>query len=83
MHTRASRTCGGPIIAKGEIVKTSAGAPPFDRRAGALPPRRSARSAATAALVLAGEDLVFATWDRRLHTAAAAEGLELLPATLD
>lgn len=36
-----------------------------------------------AALVLPGEDLVFATWDRRLHTAAGAEGLELLPEALD
>jgi predicted nucleic acid-binding protein len=36
-----------------------------------------------AALVLPGEDLVFATWDRRLHTAADAEGLDLLPETLD
>jgi predicted nucleic acid-binding protein len=36
-----------------------------------------------AALVLPSEELVFATWDGRLHSAAAAEGLELLPATLD
>ena len=36
-----------------------------------------------AALVLPGEDLVFATWDRRLHAAAAAEGLRLLPQTLE
>jgi predicted nucleic acid-binding protein len=36
-----------------------------------------------AALLLPGEDLVFATWDRRLHTAAGAEGLKLLPPTLD
>ncbi len=35
-----------------------------------------------AALVLPGENLVFATWDRRLHTAASAEGLQLLPETL-
>jgi predicted nucleic acid-binding protein len=35
-----------------------------------------------AALVLPRTDLVFATWDRRLHAAAGAEGLELLPATL-
>ena len=35
-----------------------------------------------AALVLPREDLVFATWDRRLHAAARAEGLELLPETL-
>ena len=35
-----------------------------------------------AALVLGGKDLTFATWDRRLHTAAGAEGLELLPAAI-
>ena len=36
-----------------------------------------------AALVLPGEDLRFATWDRRLHAAADAEGLALTPSTLD
>lgn len=36
-----------------------------------------------AALVLPGEDLVFVTWDRRLYTAAGAEGLRLIPGTLD
>jgi len=36
-----------------------------------------------AALMLPGKDLVFATWDRRLHTAARAEGLELLPHTIE
>jgi predicted nucleic acid-binding protein len=36
-----------------------------------------------AALVLPADGLLFATWDRRLHTAAGAEGLELLPETLD
>lgn len=35
-----------------------------------------------AALVLPGADLVFATWDRRLHAAARAEGLALLPEML-
>jgi predicted nucleic acid-binding protein len=32
-----------------------------------------------AALVLGPDDLRFATWDRRLHQAARAEGLELTP----
>jgi len=32
-----------------------------------------------AALVLPGDDLMFVTWDRRLHTAAGAEGLRVLP----
>lgn len=32
-----------------------------------------------AALLLSGHDLVFATWDRRLHAAARVEGLRLLP----
>ena len=35
-----------------------------------------------AALVLPGENLVMATWDSRLHAAARAEGLNLLPETL-
>ena len=36
-----------------------------------------------AALVLPRSDLTMATWDRRLHAAAQAEGLALLPAELD
>ncbi len=32
-----------------------------------------------AALLLGGDDLMFATWDLRLHTAARAEGLPVLP----
>jgi predicted nucleic acid-binding protein len=32
-----------------------------------------------AALILSRDDLVFATWDRRLHAAAGAEGLTLIP----
>jgi predicted nucleic acid-binding protein len=35
-----------------------------------------------AALVLPDGDLLFATWDRGLHTAAGAEGLKLIPETL-
>jgi predicted nucleic acid-binding protein len=35
-----------------------------------------------AALLLPGADVIVATWDRRLHAAAEAEGLGLLPATL-
>lgn len=35
-----------------------------------------------AALVLPRDDLVFATWDRRLHAAGAAEGLQLFPETV-
>jgi hypothetical protein len=35
-----------------------------------------------ATLVLPGENLVFATWDRRLHAAAGAEGLGRIPDTL-
>lgn len=35
-----------------------------------------------AALVLPRTDLTFATWDRRLHAAADAEGLRLLPGSL-
>jgi hypothetical protein len=36
-----------------------------------------------AALLLPRDDLVLATWDRRLHAAAAAEGLTLTPEKLD
>ena len=36
-----------------------------------------------AALVLPQDDLVMVTWDRRLHAAALAEGLGLLPTSLD
>lgn len=36
-----------------------------------------------AGLILPGDDLFFSTWDRRLHAAASAEGLGLLPETLD
>ena len=36
-----------------------------------------------AALTLPTEDLLLATWDRRLHAAAGAEGLGLVPETLD
>jgi uncharacterized protein len=36
-----------------------------------------------AALLLGGDGLLVATWDRRLHTAARAEGLELLPQNFD
>jgi uncharacterized protein len=35
-----------------------------------------------AALLLPREDLVIATWDRRLHAAARAERLEVLPDSL-
>jgi predicted nucleic acid-binding protein len=35
-----------------------------------------------AALLVQGHDLRFATWNRRLHVAARAEGLELVPRTL-
>jgi hypothetical protein len=33
--------------------------------------------------MIADDDLVLATWDRRLHTAARAEGLQLIPEALD
>lgn len=35
-----------------------------------------------AALVLPQDDLRFATWDRRLHTAASTRGLQLIPDAL-
>jgi predicted nucleic acid-binding protein len=36
-----------------------------------------------ACLALPRDDLLFATWDRRLHAAAGAEGLTLIPEKLD
>ena len=36
-----------------------------------------------AALLLPDDELILATWDRRLHTAASAERLQLLPTSLD
>ena len=36
-----------------------------------------------AALSLPQDDLLLATWDHRLHTAAGAEGLGLIPEALD
>jgi uncharacterized protein len=36
-----------------------------------------------AALMLPRDDLLLSTWDRRLHAAAAAAGLKLIPETLD
>lgn len=36
-----------------------------------------------AALTIADDDLVLATWDRRLHAAARAKGLRLIPEVLD
>ncbi len=36
-----------------------------------------------AALMLPRDDLILATWDRRLHAAAAAEGLALAPERLN
>lgn len=58
---------------------------PLVEHAAALALERDLRSLDSlhlaAALVLPGEDLLFATWDRRLHAAAGAEGLSLIPAT--
>lgn len=36
-----------------------------------------------AAAMLPSEGLVFATWDRRLHRAALAKGLEVIPTELE
>jgi predicted nucleic acid-binding protein len=59
---------------------------PLVEHAAALAIKRELRSLdalhLAAALVLPLEDLIFATWDRRLHAAADAEGLQVLPETL-
>jgi predicted nucleic acid-binding protein len=56
-------------------------------RASVLAVKRELRSLdalhLAAALVLPQEELVLATWDRRLHAAARAERLDLLPGSLD
>lgn len=36
-----------------------------------------------AARLIARDDLALATWDRRLHSAGSAEGLQLIPEALD
>lgn len=36
-----------------------------------------------AGLILPGDDLLFATWDRRLHAVAQAEGLRVIPEAFD
>ena len=55
-------------------------------RAAALALTRDLRSLDSlhlaAALVLPADDLEFVTWDRRLHAAAAAEGLSVTPSSL-
>jgi predicted nucleic acid-binding protein len=60
---------------------------PLVEHAAALALQRDLRSLDSlhlaAALVLPREELVFATWDRHLHAAAASEGLPILPAALD
>jgi len=60
---------------------------PLVEHAAALALERELRSLDSlhlaAALVLPGDDVTFATWDRRLHAAAGARGLRMLPETLD
>lgn len=59
---------------------------PLVEHAAALAIERDLRSLdalhLAAALVLPGDDLLLATWDHRLHDAAEAEGLRLLPAAV-
>lgn len=59
---------------------------PLVEHAAALALERDLRSLDSlhlaAALVLPADGLIFATWDRRLHAAAGAAGLDLLPAGL-
>ena len=59
---------------------------PIAEDAAALAERRALKGAdaihLACALALDG-DLVFTTWDRRLHAAARAEGLRVAPASLD
>ncbi|MCB0972865.1 MAG: PIN domain-containing protein, partial [Acidimicrobiales bacterium] len=59
---------------------------PIAEDAAALAERRALKGAdaihLASALALDG-DLVFTTWDRRLHAAARAQGLRVAPASLD
>jgi predicted nucleic acid-binding protein len=59
---------------------------PLAEHAAALALERGLRSLdalhLAAAMILPGPDLTFVTWDQRLHTAAVAEGLDVLPAAL-
>lgn len=65
------------VIEVDQLLVEHAAALAVDRRLGSLDSIHLA-----ACLVLPLEDVVFATWDRRLHLAAAAEGLQLLPEKL-
>lgn len=61
-------------------------AEPIELLAQLLGPRHQLKGAdavhLASALVLDDASLVFATWDRRLHRAASAEGLAVAPASL-
>ncbi len=85
---RAVAIAGGPVVAQSVTDEW----PAFSlievdqqlvERAAALAVERSLGSLDSlhlaAALILPREDLVFATWDRRLHAAAREEGLVLMP----
>jgi uncharacterized protein len=79
---RAARTVADEWPAFGIVEVDQA----LVEHAGALAIERELRSLDSlhlaAALVLPRDDLMFATWDRRLHAAAGREGLALLPGAL-
>ncbi len=88
---RAVGLVGGPEVAKSVAAEWPAfGVVEVDQRlveaAAVVAVRHELRSLdalhLAAALVLPGDGLVLATWDRRLHKAAAAGGIALLPTTL-
>jgi uncharacterized protein len=89
--TRAVAMAGGPGVAKSFAAEWPAFAvlevdAALVEHASQLTLSRDLRSLdalhLAAALVLPAEELVLATWDRRLHVAAAAEGLDVLPGSL-
>lgn len=89
---RAVGLVGGPAVAKAfKDEWPTFAVVELDQRlveeAGALALAHELRSLDSlhlaAALALPRDDLLFATWDRRLHAGALAEGLELLPETLE
>jgi uncharacterized protein len=61
--------------------------PVVERRAGELTSRHALRGAdavhLASALAIARSDFLMAVWDRRLHAGAVAEGLAVVPASLD
>jgi len=88
---RAVGAAGGPAAMRAAIEEWPAFAvievdQPLVEHAATLALERELRSLdalhLAAAHLLPREELALATWDRRLHAAAGAEGFDLMPASL-